>query len=791
MAEINLKYFDGNNYYSDGNIEDYILKMVKNGQDYSTITGMDELYPIIYHLSPERENILNWYPFQKTDEILEIGAGCGAITGLLCRKAGSVTSVELSKRRSDINFERNKNFNNLEIIVGNFNDIKFGKKFDYVILNGVFEYAMSFINAEEPYIDMLIKVLKNLKPTGKVLLAIENRLGIKYFSGAMEDHTNDYFVGLNGYKGVNTVRTFSKKELEEIFTKCGVLNWKFYYPYPDYKFPTEIFCEKTINSSNFGRVYRNYQKGKLKLIDESGIINVLKKEGIMSIFSNSFLIEIMREEGVESNILYAKMNSTRKKEYRIATIIFEDKEKWLVKKIPLLEEAKKHVKQIYKNQQKSLPESFEYLQGKLVEDEVYYSYLNEDNLDTLFQKYMDEQNKEEIKKNIYKIYELFMAVSSEKSDIYNEEFVKCFGETKGKQCSKCIRGCNIDVILDNLYLIKEKYIVIDAEWILDFWIPTHFIMWRMLNEWYSKYEFANQLLPKDELYKQLGIYNEDIIIYREWAIYFANHYVANCDLDIYVVKPPNINLRHYVELEDSKNWLLPSLYVDYGDGFDEKDKYDNKTRLNENSFHIKYLLDNSKVIKAFRWDPIEFKSCRCKIEKCMLDGKEIEIRPVNAESIDDTLFLTLDPQFLINSSPGHFNSLELEGYFHALDTATYLGIISESKHSNEILLKEKEIREIENRKMRQHNNILLAENEINRIENGKLNSLNVVLNQELEKQNITNNKMNRNFEDLYVENKNLIAENEKLKSQLDNLNQNGKGLFFKTHLIKNVIKRIK
>lgn len=791
MAEINLKYFDGNNYYSDGNIENYILDMVKNGRDYSKIAEMDELYPIIYHLSPERENILNWYPFHKTDEILEIGAGCGAITGLLCRNAGSVTSVELSMRRSEINYERNKNFTNLEIIVGNFNDIDFGKKFDYVILNGVFEYAMSFSDSEEPYIDLLNNIIKKLKPAGKVLLAIENRLGIKYFTGAMEDHTNDYFVGLNGYKGNNTVRTFSKKELEDMFIKCGILNWKYYYPYPDYKFPTEIFCDKTINGSNYGRIYRNYQKGKLKLIDELEISNVLKKEGVMDIFSNSFLVEIMNEESIESNILYAKMNSTRRTEYRIATIIFEDDGKRFVKKIPLIEEAKKHIKQIFKNQQNSLPEFFEYLQGNLVQDEIYYPYLYEDNLDTLFQRYMEEQNKEAIRKIIFKIYKVFMLASSKKSDIYNEEFVKCFGVTKGKQYTECITGCNIDVILDNLYFVKEKYIVIDAEWILDFWIPTHFILWRMLNEWYSKYEFANVLLPKDNLYKQLGIYNEDIIVYRNWAMHFANHYVSNYDLDECVIQPLNIDLKHYIELEESENWLTPSLYVDYGDGFNENNKYNLKTKINEDNFHIKYFLDNSKMIKGLRWDPIEFKACRCKIEKCRLDGKEIEIRPINSESTDDTLFLTLDPQFVVCASSGYFTILELEGHFQALDTTTYLEIINESKYNNESLLREKEIKVTENNKLKQHNNILLSENEINRIENSKLHSLNVVLKQELEKQIIEKDEINRSFDDLSSRNKEIIAENEKLKSQLDNFNPNGNGLFFKTHLMKNVIKRIK
>ncbi len=46
--------------------------------------------------------------FKKDASVLEIGAGCGAISGVLCRNAKHVTSVDLSKRRSLINANRNK-----------------------------------------------------------------------------------------------------------------------------------------------------------------------------------------------------------------------------------------------------------------------------------------------------------------------------------------------------------------------------------------------------------------------------------------------------------------------------------------------------------------------------------------------------------------------------------------------------------------------------------------------------------------------------------------------------------
>ena len=98
----------------------------------------EQEFAVSYHLSPTRQNILNWYPFERDCTVLEIGSGCGALTGMLCERCQTVVSVELSKRRSKINYMRNQKHDNLEIIIGNVSEIRLDRKFEYVILNGVF-----------------------------------------------------------------------------------------------------------------------------------------------------------------------------------------------------------------------------------------------------------------------------------------------------------------------------------------------------------------------------------------------------------------------------------------------------------------------------------------------------------------------------------------------------------------------------------------------------------------------------------------------------------------------------
>ena len=132
----NTSFYSGEDIYSDGNIEDDIIHIIANNPttNYEEDINRNFSWPVFYHLTRIRQNILNWYPFENNSNILEIGCGMGAITELLCKRVKSVTAVELSKKRATAAYLRCRNYDNLEIIVGNLNDIQFNKKYDYITL---------------------------------------------------------------------------------------------------------------------------------------------------------------------------------------------------------------------------------------------------------------------------------------------------------------------------------------------------------------------------------------------------------------------------------------------------------------------------------------------------------------------------------------------------------------------------------------------------------------------------------------------------------------------------------
>ena len=248
----NLTWYTNEDKYSDGDIEDVIIQKIAENSPENYVKAIENNYnwPVYYHLTHTRKNILNWYPFCEDAEVLEIGCGFGAITNMLCDQCKHVTAVELSKRRATGTLLRCREKSNLEIIVGNLNDIQFDKKFDYITLIGVLEYQGKYTDTENPYVDFLKKIKTLLKPNGKLLIAIENKCGLKYWCGAREDHTGIPFDGLNRYKLSNGgIRTFSKDELKEIVNLAGYEKTFFYYPMPDYKLPAVVYSENIVQKT--------------------------------------------------------------------------------------------------------------------------------------------------------------------------------------------------------------------------------------------------------------------------------------------------------------------------------------------------------------------------------------------------------------------------------------------------------------------------------------------------------------------------------------------------------------
>lgn len=294
---LNYEYYSGQDFYSDGDdIENHILNIVQTEEGFEYTHKDYPNWVVLYHLSRQRENIVAPMEIKKQDEVLEIGAGMGAVTGALAKKAAKVDCIELSKRRSMVNAYRHKELDNIEIFVGNFQDVVINKKYDVITLIGVFEYGANYIDSETPYEDFLQKVASCLKPGGCLYIAIENKLGMKYLAGYHEDHLGKPFVGIEGYRKDDRVKTFSKSQLEQLLLQNGFESPYFYYPFPDYKLPTVIYSDDSILKQPIEFTsHSNYDRDVYENFDQLKAFHSLKGAEELKVLANSFLVKANKE----------------------------------------------------------------------------------------------------------------------------------------------------------------------------------------------------------------------------------------------------------------------------------------------------------------------------------------------------------------------------------------------------------------------------------------------------------------------------------------------------------------
>lgn len=669
MAVIHFENYAGTDLYSDGEIENIIAGLVKERCPLQRIYERNMGYPVLYHLSHIRENILNWYPFTKADRVLEVGAGCGAITGALCKKAGWVSSVELSKRRARINYERHRENENLEIIVGNINDIILEEKYDFVVLNGVLEYAAGFTEEAAPYRSFLNRLKTFLKPEGRILIAIENRLGLKYFSGAAEDHTAKYFLGLNGYRDHDKVRTFSRAELKELLEAAGFSYQKFYYPYPDYKFPSEIFTERTLLKYGYGKEKENLDDNRFSLFRENTVWEGLRKEEVIAEFANSFLVDAgLKRWRERKSIEYVKLSNDREETYQIATVICRTCGKREVAKLPLQEKAAQHIAQIHKNEEITAGENkIQLLKGKYTNGVLQYPFIRAETLAERIGDYIGEGKEQEILQEIKKFFAAaFSCAGYSQAADRDRAFAAVFGPAEWKKGIRCIRPANIDLICDNIFLTRNGYTVIDGEWVFDFPIPCAFIQWRCVNELYARYgSRLQQLIPREKFLGSMEISEADEEIFRIWADHFTENYLRCHQLKEYYKPLRQFSLNDVLESERSRRFLCSSLYYDSGDGFCEENKLYSEVPIENGRFTVEYDLCCLEGVRRLRWDPVERDYCECTVQTCKgFDG----ITALNADMTegDKAVFLTEDPMYELHMPAEGTSTIVISGVIRFL-----------------------------------------------------------------------------------------------------------------------------
>ena len=475
-------------------------------------------------------NILNWYPFNKKQKVLEIGIKSEELTSFLKQKCSKVQRVS--------------KIDELENIM---------EKFDIIIL-------IEINNCKKLTLKNLIRKLESfLEVDGKILLGVDNKFGLKFWNGNPENIFEKKFTSLIGYNNEpEKIETYTKKYIETILKEMGY-NTRFYYPLPDYKLPNVIFTDEQLPEYNNIDKYNPYFLEKSDIIfNELDVFREILKTNkeMFTFFANSFLVEITKGE-CDKTYKYISFNNMRKKEYQLITKISDS----YVEKQIANEEAIEHYNNI-KNNLRILQENgiktLDYIDDERIKSRyVEQKYL----LDNIITEKLEKGQVQEFE-SIINNYIKAITVEPYKENDYDKTVFGKYGiEVEDKNIIKNLNFMKNglwDMTFTNCFLMDNQFYFFDQEW-NEPNLPVEYILYRSIIYTITLRRFVSieKLFDKYNLRPYLGLFEQlDNKIQEEirdnaiWKFYSQNH---DFNIDGTKQELKNLQIRSEAQQTEIKN----------------------------------------------------------------------------------------------------------------------------------------------------------------------------------------------------------------------------------------------
>ncbi len=416
------------------------------------------------------KGLLQWYIFTRDSVILYIGNADDALAEMLSVKATRLICISCEQTCNLGWQEKHK---------------------------GVFDYIVSVetLECQQDPIEILSIWHKLLKADGKLLLGMNNRLGIRYFCGDRDPYTGRNFDGVEGYcrayvkkEDVFTGSCYSRFELREMLEKAGWESVQFFSVFPDLKNPCLIYGENYLpNEDLANRVFPMYSYPNTVFLEEASLYNSLIKNGMFHQMANAYLIECP-VNGECCDVMHVTGSMERGRENALFTIIHKS---GIVEKKAVYPEGWNRLERLVEHGKDLAGCGISVVDARMEDGACVMPYI-EAEVGQVYLKRLLQTDKERFLQEMDRFRDLILR----SSDIVEPD--------RGDGEGAVLRKGYLDMVPLNSFYVNGTFVFYDQEFCVENY-PANAIIIRMINTLYSGNAGLQKRLPIDMLYERYGL----------------------------------------------------------------------------------------------------------------------------------------------------------------------------------------------------------------------------------------------------------------------------------------------
>lgn len=416
------------------------------------------------------KGLLSWYEFKQDATALCIGEGEEALAELLEDKGLRVVTASV-KNVCDKEFIR-----------------KYQHEFDYIV-------SVEDPERWEHPIDLLTALKTLLHFDGRLLLGMNNRLGIRYFCGDRDPYTERNFDGIEGYRRAYSKnedkfngRCFSRSELGDMLQQSGFEHICFYSVFSDLKNPFLIYAEDYFPNEDLAtRVFPAYNYSKAVFLEEESLYRSLLDNGMFHKMANAYLIDCALN-GEFSDVSQVTCSMERGREKALVTIIHRS---GIVEKKAVYPEGEDRIRQLFENGENLRAHGISVIDAK-IENGAYVMPFVKAEVGQMYLKRLLLTDKESFLKEMDKFRDLIL----QSSEIVEPD--------KGDGQGAVLRKGYLDMVPLNSFYMNGTFLFYDQE-VCEENFPANVIIKRMITTFYAGNSELSKILPASKLHERYGL----------------------------------------------------------------------------------------------------------------------------------------------------------------------------------------------------------------------------------------------------------------------------------------------